>query len=146
MTTTSHEVISMPTFALRAHSKAPVEEVWKLLHNPTRFPEWWEGIDSVAPGSNGDYTIWPAGYPDFPMAQHLDTQRNAGRLTISCLVSDITFRWQLHEAGETTDIEVEVDVPEHEAHRIPDQQRMLEQSLHTLAALAAHQPPDVPGL
>ena len=25
---------------------APVEEVWKLLYDPARFPEWWEGIET----------------------------------------------------------------------------------------------------
>jgi uncharacterized protein YndB with AHSA1/START domain len=126
----------MPTFALSAHSQAPVEEVWKLLHDPARFPEWWAGIETVASGAHGDYTIWPDGYPDFPMAQHLDTEQPAGRITISCLVSDLVYRWQLHEAGETTDIEVQVEIPEHEADRVPEQRRLLERSLHTLAALA----------
>ena len=59
----------MPTFALTTHAPAPVEEVWKLLHDPARFPEWWDGVETVANGTDGDYTIWPAGYPDFPMAQ-----------------------------------------------------------------------------
>ena len=58
-------------------------------------------------------------------------------MTISCLVSDLVFRWQLRAAGEATDIDVEVELPEHEAHRLPDQRRLLEHSLRSLAALAA---------
>jgi uncharacterized protein YndB with AHSA1/START domain len=127
----------MPTFELTAHASAPVEEVWKLLHDPARFPEWWEGIESVAPGQRGDYTIWPAGYPDFPMAQHLRAERGDGRVTISCLVSDLVYRWQLRADGETTDIDVEVELPDREAHRLPDQRRLLEKSLTALAAIAA---------
>jgi uncharacterized protein YndB with AHSA1/START domain len=127
----------MPTFTLTAHSQAPVEEVWKLLHDPARFPEWWEGIETIAPGADGDYTMWPSGYPDFPMAQRLDAQHHDGRVIISCLVSDLVFRWQLRATGETTDIEVDVEIPEHEAHRVPDQQRLLAQSLRSLSSLAA---------
>jgi uncharacterized protein YndB with AHSA1/START domain len=127
----------MPTFELTAHTSAPVEEVWKLLHDPARFPEWWEGIESVAPGPWGDYTVWPTGYPDFPMAQHLRAEPGDGRVTISCLVSDLVFRWQLRADGETTDIDVEVELPDREAHRLPDQRRLLEKSLTTLAGIAA---------
>jgi uncharacterized protein YndB with AHSA1/START domain len=39
----------MPSFALTAHAQAPVEEVWKLLHDPSRFPEWWSGVETVGP-------------------------------------------------------------------------------------------------
>jgi uncharacterized protein YndB with AHSA1/START domain len=126
----------MPTLALTAHTAAPVEEVWKLLHDPARFPEWWAGIESVAPGPRGAYTIWPAGYPDFPMAQHLRAEPGEGRVTISCLVSDLVFRWQLRADGETTDIDLEVEIPDREADRLPAQRDLLERSLATLTALA----------
>jgi hypothetical protein len=89
----------MPSFTLTAHSTAPVEEVWKLLHNPARFPEWWDGIETVAEGTGGDYTMWPAGYPDFPMAQRLETSDGGGRVTISCLVSDLIFRRHRRRGG-----------------------------------------------
>jgi uncharacterized protein YndB with AHSA1/START domain len=127
----------MPTFALTAQASAPVEEVWKLLHDPARFPEWWAGVETVRTGTDGDYTLWPAGYPDFPMAQHLGADAADGRVTISCLVSDLVFRWQLRADGEATGIVVEVDLPDSEAHRLDDQRRILRQSLTTLAALAA---------
>jgi uncharacterized protein YndB with AHSA1/START domain len=126
----------MPTFVLTALAPAPVEEVWKLLHDPARFPEWWEGVETVVPGSDGDYTMWPAGYPDFPMAQRLRSEPGDGRVTISCLVSDLLFRWQLREDGEATGIDVEVELPDREAHRLPDQRRLLERSLANLATLA----------
>jgi uncharacterized protein YndB with AHSA1/START domain len=135
----------MPTFALSARSSAPVEEVWKVLHDPTRFPEWWAGVEKVSTGPDGAYTMWPTGYPDFPMAQRLEAGADRDRVTISCLVSDLTFRWQLREAGEATDIDVEVELPEHEAHRLPEQRRLLERSLRSLAALAAATAP-APGL
>ena len=125
----------MPTFALTGHAAAPVEEVWKLLHDPARFPEWWEGVETVAPGPHGDYTMWPAGYPDFPMRQELRAGPG-GSITISCLVSDLVFRWQLRESGDATDIDVEVELPDREADRLPEQRRLLVNSLQSLAVLA----------
>jgi hypothetical protein len=53
------------------------------------------------------------------------------------LVSDLVFRWQLRADGEATHIDVVVEFPDREAHRLPDQRRMLESSLATLAILAA---------
>ena len=127
----------MPTFALTGHAASPVEEVWKLLHDQARFPEWWEGVETVAPGPAGDYTMWPTGYPDFPMRQELRAGPG-GSITISCLVSDLVFRWQLRESGDATDIDVEVELPDREADRLPEQRRLLVNSLQSLAALSAH--------
>jgi uncharacterized protein YndB with AHSA1/START domain len=127
----------MPGLTLSANAPAPVEEVWKLLHDPSRFPEWWDGVATVAPGPGGEYTMWPDGYPDFPMAQRVDAASTDGRVTVSCLVSDLIFRWRLRADGESTGIDVEVEIPEREAHRAPAQRRLLERSLANLAALAA---------
>lgn len=128
----------MPSFSLTAHTDGSVEDVWKLLHDPARFPEWWEGVETVevggTDGRSSDYTMWPAGYPDFPMGQRLE--EGPGRVTISCLVSDLEFRWQLRESASGTDIDVYVELPEREAHRLPDQRRLLESSLARLAQLA----------
>jgi hypothetical protein len=71
------------------------------------------------------------------MAQRLRTNQFDGRVTISCLVSDLEFRWQLSEAGEATDIEVQVQIPDQEAHRLPYQRELLTESINRLAALAA---------
>jgi uncharacterized protein YndB with AHSA1/START domain len=129
----------MPTFSLSTRSSGPVEEVWKLVHDPARFPEWWAGIETVevgqiAPGETA-YTIYPDGYPDFPMGQHL--QEAPGRVTVSCLVSDLMYVWQLSEAGSGTDIAVTVELPEREAHRVPVQRQLMVSSLDALARLAA---------
>jgi uncharacterized protein YndB with AHSA1/START domain len=127
----------MPEFAQTATTPAPVEEVWKLLHDPSRFPEWWSGIETVRPDGPDDYTLWPSGYPDFPMAQRLHTERADGRVTISCLVSDLEYCWQLSEEGTGTRIEVEVEIPETEAHRLATQQELITTSLQRLCMLAA---------
>src|SRR5947209_18645975 len=102
----------MPAFHDRANSTAPPEEVWKLLYDPRRFPDWWAGIGSVEVGGADGYTMYPDGYPDFPMAQMLETQRAEQRVTISCLVSDLRFEWQLEPDGAGTAITVAVELPE----------------------------------
>jgi len=130
-------VIELPSFVLTARAQAPVEEVWKLLHDPAKFPEWWAGIETVRTDTDDAYTLWPTGYPDFPMAQRLRTDRAGGQVTISCLVSDLEFRWQLSEAGEATEIEVTVTLPEAEGHRLPAQRELITESIGKLATLAA---------
>jgi hypothetical protein len=61
------------------------------------------------------------------MAQRIE--QGPRHVTISCLVSDLMFRWQLSDAGAGTDIGVEVEVPEREADRVPEQRRLLTSSL-----------------
>ncbi len=127
----------MPSFTDRAHSSGPPEEVWKLLYDPSRFPDWWTGIETVQVQDDGRYTMFPEGYPDFPMAQLLDTRREDGRVTVSCLVSDLRFEWRLRPSGEGTEIAVEVEIPDAEAHRLDTQREVISSSLRRLAELAA---------
>jgi uncharacterized protein YndB with AHSA1/START domain len=128
----------MPSFHDRATSSAAPEEVWKLLYDPSRFPEWWAGIGTVDMGSDGEYTMYPDGYPDFPMAQLLDTERDQQRVTVSCLVSDLRFEWRLESEGDSgTLITVDVEIPAAEAHRLDAQRDVISASLQRLAQLAA---------
>lgn len=134
----------MPSFTASASSSAPAEEVWKLLYDPARFPEWWAGIGSVRPGDDlpaaedRGFTLYPAGYPDYPMPQRLQASRADHRVVISCLVSDLRFEWTLEPlAGGATRIGVFVDIPEAEGHRLAAQQDMITASLARLAELAA---------
>jgi polyketide cyclase/dehydrase/lipid transport protein len=127
----------VPGFALTGYAAAPVEEVWKLLFDPTRFPEWWAGVETVRPSGPDGYTMWPDGYPDFPMPQSLRTERDSGRVTVSCQVSDIVVVWQLAEAGAGTRIDVRVDLPEAEAFRLATQQHVISESMTNLGTLAA---------
>jgi uncharacterized protein YndB with AHSA1/START domain len=126
----------MPNFTVTGHCAAPVEDVWKLLFDPTCFPRWWVGIDTVQPDDTGGYIQWSSGYPDFPMPQQLRADRANGRVIVSCQVSDIDFGWQLAEWGTGTKIEVRVEIPEAEAFRLDGQREVIEASLRRLAALA----------
>jgi uncharacterized protein YndB with AHSA1/START domain len=136
----------MPSFHDSADAEAPPEEVWKLLYDPARFPDWWAGIGTVEVGEEhgpggegGSYTMYPEGYPDFPMAQLLDTAREEQRVTVSCLVSDLRFDWVLEPLadGAGTRITVEVEIPEAEATRLEGQREAIRTSLAKLAELSA---------
>jgi hypothetical protein len=94
----------------------------------------------VAPhgtGGKGDVTIWPDGYPDFPMPQRLSADSDGRQVTISCLVSDLVFAWSLEPLGEGTRISVHVEIPEAEAARLDGQRAAIGNSLRALAELAA---------
>ena len=130
----------MEAFDQAAVTAAAPEEVWKLLYDPARFPDWWAGVGSVQPGGEtGDYTMYPEGYPDFPMPQALSTSRDDGTVKISCLVSDLCFTWQLRPAGRGTEISVHVEIPDTEAHRLEAQRDIIRRSVANLAGLAAAQ-------
>lgn len=126
----------MPGFIVNGRSEAAVEQVWKLLFDPSRFPEWWEGVETVRTDGPGAYTQWPTGYPDFPMPQLVRTDRTTGRVTVSCQVSDIDIAWRLVPDGPGTAIEVRVELPEVEAHRAAPLRAVLTRSIATLSAVA----------
>ena len=126
----------MPRFALTAECRASVEEVWKLLFDPARFPDWWAGIETVHKDAPDEFTQWPTGYPEFPMPQKLRVDEANERVMVSCQVSDIDFVWQLAEDGPGTAIHVQVSLPEQEAHRLDGQHRAIEESLRRLVVLA----------
>ena len=127
----------MPSFHDSAMSAAAPEEVWKLLYDPSRFPDWWAGVGTVDVSREGEYTMYPDGYPDFPMSQLLETKREDQRVTVSCLVSDMRFEWQLQAADDGgTLITVDVEIPDIEAHRLDTQRDVITNSMKQLAELA----------
>ena len=129
----------MPSFHDTSTAAAPPEEVWKLLYDASRFPEWWAGVGTVEVGGEGEYTMYPDGYPDFPMAQLLDSRHEEQRVTVSCLVSDLRFEWRLEPVGDGTLVTVDVEIPEAEAHRLDTQREVISASMTRLARLAAEQ-------
>ncbi len=85
--------------------------------------------------------MYPEGYPDFPMAQLLESRRAEQRVTVSCLVSDLRFEWRLEPAGQGTRITVDVEIPDAEAHRLEAQREVISRSLERLAGAAGGAPP-----
>ena len=130
----------MPEFTLTARAAAPVEEVWKLLFDPSRFPEWWAGNETVQVESPQAYTIWLDSDPHFPMPQQLHTDTRAGRVTMSCQVSDIDYSWQLAEAPGGTEITARATVPQHEDDRLAHVRETVSASLGALTALVEADP------
>jgi uncharacterized protein YndB with AHSA1/START domain len=130
----------MPDFDDAITTAATAVQVWKILYDPMRFAEWWAGFDNVtagdARGGPGDVTLWPAGYPDFPLPQRVQTQEVRQRVVVSCTVSDIVFQWRLEPSGDGTRITVHVEIPEREAARLATQRDLIASSLRRLAALA----------
>jgi hypothetical protein len=80
--------------------------------------------------------MYPEGWPDYPMPQRLQTSSADGRVTISCLVSDLEYRWQLTAEGERTRVQVHVDIPEVESHRLETQTAAMTSALARLTRLA----------
>jgi len=127
----------MPRFDDAVAVDAPPEEVWKLLYDPTRFPEWWTGLERVEDVSQDGFTLYPEGYPDFPMPQKLETRRAGRHAVVSCLVSNLRFEWLLEEQDGGTRVSVQVDIPEEEAQRLDDQRAAISRSLANLARVAS---------
>ncbi len=130
----------MPEFELSGHSGAAIEDVWKLLFDPSRFPEWWDGIETVRTDGPGSYTQWKTGWPDFPLPQELRADRSNGRVMVSCQFYDIQIGWQLTADGGDgagTTIAVHVRLPNSEVHRTENLRAMLTRSIGTLSELAA---------
>jgi len=112
----------MPSFDDHAQTSAAPEEVWKALYDPSRFPEWWAGFKRATEGTGqgADVTLYPTGYPDFPLPQRLSTHAQERRVTVSCMVSDLCFDWRLEalDGDAGTRIAVHVEIPEREAARL----------------------------
>jgi len=43
----------LPRYAASRVLPATVEDVWAVLAEPERFPEWWPGVEEVDPGRRG---------------------------------------------------------------------------------------------
>src|SRR5689334_2389796 len=78
----------MPSFDEIGESAAPPELVWKLLYDPAQFERWWGCFEA------GDAPQHDS-HPRFPMPKVVGGDRGDGRITVSCMVSDIAFDWQL---------------------------------------------------
>ena len=110
----------MPSFADTVRSPARRAELWNLLSDASRLPEWWDGHAS-----------------GFPLPQLVEPARTGERVVISCLVSDQRFELRLEDELDGTRIDVLVDVPDTEAARLDQQRETVRRSLLRLAEVAA---------
>lgn len=130
----------MPHFDDSTTTSASAVQVWKILYDPLRFPQWWAGITAAAAGDArggpGDVTLWPEEDPDLPLPQLIDTRSRDHRVVVSCIVTDVVFEWRLEPADSGTSIAVHVEIPDKEAARLTTQREVVSSSLRRLAALA----------
>jgi uncharacterized protein YndB with AHSA1/START domain len=125
----------MPSFEDSADSAASPRAVWKLLYDPEQFARWWGCFEA------GDV---PHSHADFSMPQVVASDSTDGRITVSCMVSDIAFEWRLAERGAGgTRIDVGVVVPDAYGWRLEAQRDVIAFSIRRLARLA-EQDEDVP--
>ena len=125
----------MPAFEQSTVCRAPAEEVWKLLHDPARFPDWWAGLERVEAGGGGVARYMQA-WPDFAYPTRVSTRREQGRVTISCLLSDIRQDWTLSRHPNGCRVQVRVELPEPEAERLAAVRAEVQVSLPRLVAIA----------
>ncbi len=126
----------MTGFALESVCRAPAIEVFKILHDPSRIPEWWAGVERVEEGTDGTVTRYTREWPDFAYPTAVAHPGPEGSVQISCLLSDIVHEWTLAPHAEGCTVNVRVELPESEAGRIDDQRAEVGGSLAGLVALA----------
>jgi uncharacterized protein YndB with AHSA1/START domain len=128
----------MPTFHDSARSEAPPEEVWKILYDPARFTDWWEGMVTAEVG-DGEFVFVQEDVPDFPIPHQLQARREEGSVVISCLLHDLEFAWRLEplDGGQATQISVHVQIPENKVRLLNRQQNVIRSSIRRLTELAA---------
>lgn len=123
----------MPAFEVSAVCRAPAEEIWKLLHDPARFPEWWSGLERVE-AAGGEVSRYMEAWPDFAYPTRVSSRREHGRVTVSCLLSDIRQEWTLSPDPDGCRVQVRVELPEGEAERLGPVRAEVQASLPRLLA------------
>ena len=117
----------MARFEEIADSDAPPEAVWKLLYDPEQFSRWWGCFEA------GDVPQLSS-HPAFPMPRVVASDRAGGRISVSCLVSDIAFDWQLAERPSGgTRIELAVTVPDSYGFKVESRRNVIAFSVDHLA-------------
>ncbi len=124
------------SFHLQGRCRARAEEVFKLLWDPARFPDWWAGMDRVEDGPDGTVTRYMEQWPDFAYPTDVATHRNGAGVTISCLLSDIRHEWSLAPDPAGCIVAAHVELPDDEAGRLDGLRAETEASLTRLIALA----------
>jgi uncharacterized protein YndB with AHSA1/START domain len=101
----------MIEFDAEAACRAPIREVWKLLYDPVRFASWWPGWERVEPG-DGAVTHYDARWPDFAYPTTVTADAAAGRIVVSCMLSDIVHTWGIAPADSGCVVSVRVEIPD----------------------------------
>jgi hypothetical protein len=133
----------MLEFEATARSEAPPEEVWKILYDPSRFTDWWEGMETTSVG-DGEFTLQQVGVPELQIPNRLEVRDDGSAVVISCLLHDFVYDWRLEalDDGQATQISVRVAIPDEKIERFEQHQRaMMGASVRRLAQVAAEPDP-----
>lgn len=125
----------MPSFDASARCRAPAEEVWKLLYDPHRYPEWWAGMERIDP-TPAPIVRYMAALPGTAIPTRIDARRQGACVVISCLLTEIAHEWTLEPAPQGCMVRVRVEIPEPQKGWLDQQQREVQASLLRLAAAA----------
>ena len=116
---------------------APPAEVWRLVHDPDRMPEWLVDTERVVGADDGTVTRYLHGWPDLPMPTRVITRTDGARVVISCLVSDIDISVALAPHPRGCAVEMEIHLPESESERLPTARRLAVDSLARLSSITS---------
>jgi uncharacterized protein YndB with AHSA1/START domain len=125
----------MPGFDEHAVCRAPATEVWKLLYDPGRYTEWWTGTEHIQHDEDSVVRYTDA-WPGFAFPTAIDVAREGERVTISCVLTDIVYRWALEPRPEGCALSLRVEIPESEAALLGPQMEAMRSSVERLVAAA----------
>ena len=125
----------MPSFSEHGACRAPVRQVWKLLHDPTRIAEWFgdEG-DRVVPGDDRITVHTPT--EPHPLPHAVDPLKREAQVRFSCLTSGITFDWRLRPEATGCSMSVLVEIPDSWAHYLEPERALVRSQIVRLGAAA----------
>jgi hypothetical protein len=128
----------MPVIEAEALVDAPAEEVFKVLHDPTRHPEWWVGVDAVAGVSRQDdalnFWVDSRDYPGITLEQRQEPLAGGG-IVMTCLRYGIRFRWRLIPEGDATRVQAHVEIPDSSRDLTDGYRKKIPASLERLTTL-----------
>jgi hypothetical protein len=128
----------MPVIEAEALVAAPAEEVFKILHDPTRHPEWWVGVDAIEGVHRQDdalrFWVDSRDYPGARLEQRQEPLAGGG-IVMTCLRYDIRFRWRLIPEGDATRVRAQVEIPDQSRELTDGYRARIPASLERLTTL-----------
>jgi Polyketide cyclase / dehydrase and lipid transport len=128
----------MPVIEAEALVAAPAEEVFKVLHDPTRHPEWWVGVDTVEGVRRQDdalrFWVDSRDHPGIRLEQRQEPLAGGG-IVMTCLRYGIRFRWRLIPEGDATRVHAHVEIPDYSRELTDGYRTKIPASLERLTTL-----------
>jgi Polyketide cyclase / dehydrase and lipid transport len=129
----------MPIVEAEALVAAPAEEVFKVLHDPTRHPEWWLGLDAIEGVRQQDeelrFAVLSQDFPGDRLEQRQEPLPGGGGIVMTCLQYGVRYRWRLVPEGDATRIHAQVEIPDRRRELTDAYRVKIPASLQRLTAL-----------